>query len=156
MAATTMELITSLIKKLAKNNPELSFEEADGFAWDPTTKTVYYNLESPHALAYFLHECGHALLDHRGYSRDITLIAMERDAWKNALEIATSQQLEIESDVIEASMDTYRDWMHARSVCPSCGATGIQTRDHAYTCVSCQTLWRVNEARTCALRRYAN
>ena len=154
MDATTMQSIPSLIKSLAKNSPTLSFHETDHFSWDPGSKTIHYDSESPQAIPYLLHEYGHALLDHHGYSRDITLIAMERDAWKRALEIAAEHEVAVSSEVIESSMDTYRDWMHARSQCPTCGATGIQTRERAYTCVSCQEVWRVNEARTCALRRY--
>jgi DnaJ-class molecular chaperone len=51
-------------------------------------------------------------------------------------------------------MNSYRDWLHARSTCPVCQATGMETKKSIYTCPACRHQWRVNEARICSLRRY--
>lgn len=154
MAATTMEQITLLIEKLKSKSPDVTFVAGDEFGWSPKTKTVTYSESSPEMEAYLLHEYGHALLDHDAYERDIDLIAMERDAWKTAQETASHYNLTIESGAIEGALDTYRDWMHARALCPACDATGIETSKHEYTCIACRNRWHVNEARRCALRRY--
>ena len=58
-------------------------------------------------------------------------------------------------DFIEEHLDTYRDWLHARSSCPDCTATGYQTDASTYACPACSHTWRVNEARICQLRRYS-
>lgn len=149
-----MEQTTLLIEKLKSESPEVSFVVGHEFGWNPKTHTVTYDETSPELEAYLLHEYGHALLGHDTYERDIDLIAMERDAWKVAQETATTHDLTIKSDTIQDALDTYRDWMHARALCPTCSATGIETSKHEYTCVSCRGKWRVNEARRCALRRY--
>ena len=79
---------------------------------------------------------------------------MERAAWDKALELAKTVNVDIDEELIETSLDTYRDWLHDRSTCPSCNATGIEASKQQYECISCHTTWRVNEARDCSLRRY--
>jgi len=101
-----------------------------------------------------LHELAHALLNHIDYSRDIELLVMERQAWDKAKELATKYDLEIEDEFIQSNLDTYRDWLHSRSTCPKCNANGLQIKSSLYHCLACNNKWRVNEARTCALRRY--
>lgn len=154
MGATIMEQTTSLIQNLQKSSPKFTFVSAQEFGWNPKTKTIRYDESSDSLTAYLLHEYGHALLSHDSYDRDIDLIAMERDAWKKAREIAKQYDLTISAELVEDSLDSYRDWMHARSQCPMCKATGIQTEEQRYTCIACRTSWKVNEARRCALRRY--
>lgn len=154
MGATIMEQTTSLIQNLQKSSPEITFVSAQDFGWNPETKTIRYDESSDSLTAYLLHEYGHALLSHDSYDRDIDLIAMERDAWKKAREIAKQYDLTISAELVEDSLDSYRDWMHARSQCPTCSATGIQTEEQRYTCIACRACWKVNEARRCALRRY--
>ena len=61
----------------------------------------------------------------------------------------------LNEEVIQEHLDTYRDWLHARSICPSCTANGYQISSHTYECPACLHTWRVNEARICALRRYS-
>jgi len=79
---------------------------------------------------------------------------MERDAWTKARDIAASLDLSIDEEIATAHLDTYRDWLHARSTCPKCGETGLETDTHIYSCLSCGARWRVNDARRHALRRY--
>lgn len=105
--------------------------------------------------ASLLHELAHAILDHKTYARDIELIELERDAWTHAqATLAPTYNIAIGTNQIEDALDTYRDWLHARSTCPNCQATGVQTERNAYKCLACLSKWRVNDARICALRRY--
>lgn len=160
MAVTTMEQITSLTQRLLVDSlrcPHLdgmSFESADSFGWDAAKKVISYDPYDDNAAAYLLHEYGHALLGHDDYSHDVTLLTMERAAWDQALPLAERYDVPIDSELIESALDTYRDWLHARSACPDCGATGIQTAKRCYLCIACHHTWRVNDARSCALRRY--
>lgn len=144
-----------LLDSLLLAHPELTFRAGEAFEWQPTTATIVYDPEDPQFNAHLLHELGHALLKHDSYDRDIDLIAMERDAWQLArLELAPRFKVDIPGTIIHHDMDTYRDWLHERSTCPHCGSTGIQIKKRDYKCVTCLKMWRVNEARTCSLRRY--
>jgi hypothetical protein len=154
MDATIMPT-SDLLPNIISQFPQLSFVVGEEFRWSPQKKTITYNLEDPHLTARLLHEVAHAELGHHEYERDIELIAYERDAWHYAK--ATLSPLFgviIDSDTIEDDLDTYRDWLHARSTCPECSATGIQTNEKEYTCVACRTVWTVNQAIGCGLKRH--
>lgn len=154
MAAITTPSIDSLLTKLRELYPALIFEPADFFAWQPQNSTVCYDSEQKDGAWQLLHEVGHATLRHNSYQRDIELIGYERDAWKQAHEIASSLGITIPTAHIEVHLDTYRDWLHARSRCVACTQTSIQTGRSEYTCPHCRATWKVNDARTCQLRRY--
>lgn len=155
MAATTTPLTRKLLSKVTAHYPHLTFTTGDHFAWQPEAKNIVYNLYDPSFEARLLHEIGHSVLGHEGYDRDISLIGMERDAWHIAKsELAPTFEATVTNDQIEDDMDTYRDWLHSRSTCPACSASGIQKTRTAYSCLACDTSWNVNEARRCGLRRY--
>lgn len=148
-----MQSTTLLISKLRADHPALQFASDAEFRWDPTTKTVFY--EASGDTASLLHELSHALLGHISYARDVELIEMERDAWQHTTTVLAPQyEVRVDEDATEDALDTYRDWLHARSRCPQCQATGVQTRKNTYKCLACLTLWQANDARICALRRY--
>ena len=150
--AKTSWLIEQL--KASKDNP-LNFTQGTTFGWDYSTHTVTYDPSRRKCDAYLLHEVGHAILGHQGYQTDTQLLEMERAAWDKARELADMYQIIIDDSDIEESLDTYRDWLHSRSLCPHCNSTGLQAASNHYRCAACQHEWRVNEARTCALRRYS-
>lgn len=157
MGVTIMVSINSLVKKLALDFPEVRFHVSEDFLWSYEHQTVYYDISSPEAASFLLHELGHALLAHNSYNRDIELIKLERDAWEHASRnLAPRYGLSIKEDVIQDNLDTYRDWLHDRSQCPLCQSTGLQIKSRTYRCLACNKLWRVNEARLCALRKYSN
>lgn len=155
-----MEKITSLVKNLKSSIASvpqlrgLTLKKGELFSWNHTACAITYNPETENAEAYLLHEFGHALLEHKEYTQDIELLKMERAAWDKAAELADRFNVKIEEDLIESALDTYRDWLHSRSTCPTCSATGIETNKQQYECVTCHTTWHVNEARDCSLRRY--
>jgi len=144
---------SSLASKLATDFPDYTFTPAKEFLWSPEKQTVFYIAGSTDASS-FLHELAHAVLHHQSYTRDIELLEMERAAWLQAEVLAKGYGVTVTPDTVEDSLDTYRDWLHARSTCPGCEATGVQTKKNEYKCIACRTKWRVNDARICALRRY--
>ena len=155
MDATTMpSILSQLLPKLNKNFPQITFEPSERFAWAPDNHTVFYNETDENAAELLLHELSHGILEHHDYRKDVELLAMETAAWEKALELAKTYTIEIDDEVSEKHLDTYRDWMHARSTCPECEATGYQTKKDTYSCVACGGSWRVNEARLCGLKRY--
>lgn len=150
MGATTTPL-TNLLKRLREEHPQLTFTAGEHFFWSPENNTVTYRGDGDPAL--LLHELAHALLQHTTYNRDIELVAMERTAWQKAQALSAAHAISIDEDLVESHLDTYRDWLHSRSTCPACTATGYQSGEATYTCPACTQQWRVNEARICQLRR---
>lgn len=145
---------TWLVNKLAVDFPEYTFTVGQIFHWSPQEKTIFFD-KNVFDGAALLHEISHALLGHRDYTRDLELIEMERDAWQYAAnELGERYKVTIDDATIQDALDTYRDWLHARSTCPSCNAIGLQMSKQLYRCIACHGIWKVNEARTCALRRY--
>lgn len=148
-----MPSTSSLVKQLSTAFPAITFQAGQDFTWSPTTKEIFYPSDS-HDTARLLHELAHALLEHHRYDRDIQLLTMERDAWEFArAKLAPRYRVTVTEQDIQADLDTYRDWLHARSTCPHCSATGVQSDKNVYRCIACTTSWKVNEARFCQLRR---
>lgn len=151
-----MPLIRSTVKKLQRDYPEYHFEPATGFWWSAAKGTIFYDPNAPDSDSYTLHELSHALLGHSGYDRDVELLKLERDAWEYAkTTLGKRYGAPISEEIIQENLDTYREWLHARSRCPECETTGLQSKSSLYRCLACGQQWRVNEARLCALRRYS-
>ena len=148
-----MPSIPSLLAKLEKDYPQLTFTPAERFYWSPAEKVIYYDPKSKKA-EVLLHEISHSLLGHADYTRDVELLAMERQAWDKAVSIAQKYDIKIEDETVQDYLDTYREWLNARSTCPECQATGHEASKHLYKCIACGHSWRVNEARICGLKRY--
>lgn len=148
-----MSSISSILDSLINDFPDFTFRQSSEFRWSPHEKTIFYNPQEDAGL--LLHELGHAILGHVDYKRDVELITLERDAWSFAVQgLSPRYSISISEDDVQESLDTYRDWLHARSLCPQCASTGIQVARESYKCIACYALWRVNEARACALRRH--
>jgi hypothetical protein len=153
MDVISMPSTISLLKLVKSDYPQFVFEPSSDFHWSHKENTIYFakNEKNP---SYLFHELAHAILDHTTYKKDIELLGMERDAWDTAKKIAEKYSHIIDEDFIQDNLDTYREWLHSRSTCNKCTATGLQISKNTYKCIACSAVWRVNEARTCALRRY--
>lgn len=149
-----MPSITSILKLLKNNYPQFYFEKSDDFLWSSSNNTIYYDNKSENSAVFLLHELSHALLNHTNYDRDIQLVIMERQAWDYTVKLAPKYNIAISNEMVQSTLDSYRDWMHKRSTCPNCETTGSQIDKYTYKCPACINNWRVNEARTCDLRRY--
>jgi hypothetical protein len=153
MDATTMPSITSLVSRLQVDFPAFQFVSGADFCWSPERKTISYSKSSDDH-ASLLHELSHAILKHDTFTRDVQLLALEQAAWQHAKStLSLEYDITITQDQIEDSLDTYRDWLHARSTCPNCQAIGMQGKQRLYSCLVCRTKWHTNDARVCALRR---
>ena len=152
MAATTT-VFSDLLRQLQTDWPLLTFAPGDISRWSSETATVHYNAQEDHSAVTLLHETAHGLLGHTSYDYDIDLIKLERAAWHKATELGKHYGVDIDDNTIELALDSYRDWLHARSTCPTCGRNGAQTNEHQYTCLVCEAHWHVNDARNCGLKR---
>ena len=148
----------AIAKQLKADYPEIIFAKDSYFSWSNKQQTIFYiDTETEANTAQILHELAHALLEHTDYPKDITLIDMERQAWELAVEQLAPKygiSLKLTDDIVQNSLDSYRDWLHARSKCPSCGAPGFEKTKNHYFCPNCLGSWRVNDAKFCQLRRY--
>lgn len=149
-----MQSTISLVSQLKTNYPNFSFKRADHFLWSFEEQTIYYVTNGYNDSTFLLHELSHAILNHSNYSRDVELVAMESKAWDKAIELGNEYNIQVDINAIQSALDTYRNWLHRRSNCPICTATGIQTKKDSYRCLACNNEWKVNEARLCDLRRY--
>lgn len=134
-----------LLIQLQRDFPTLSFRAAKEFCWSPGTQEVLYPAKASNNSACWslLHETAHALLEHNTYDNDFSLIALEADAWQKAVQLGKTYGILIDSDHIEDCLDTYRDWLHSRSLCPNCHSNGIERASGNYTCLNCHSTWHV-------------
>jgi Mlc titration factor MtfA (ptsG expression regulator) len=152
MDAIIMPSTHYVIENIRKDFPDISFVKGREFSWSINNKTIEYS-DNGDSWPMLLHEIAHSLLNHNNYKSGIHLLNMERDAWIKAEELASNYDLTIDEEIIEKSLDTYRDWLHSRSKCPECGAIGFETEKYIHHCLECNNDWKVNDARMCRLRR---
>jgi len=149
-----MPSTVSLLARFSQDFPAISFVPGSDFRWSADKRTIFYDKASSNSSA-LIHEVAHAVLNHQVYKKDIQLIEMERDAWEYArTQLAPKYGVTLADDTIQDALDTYRNWLHARSTCPGCDAVGLQLKKNRYKCLACLVQWRVNDARLCELRRY--
>jgi hypothetical protein len=139
-----------LIKRLRQDYPDVEFIIGASHCWSPANGQIMYTPGSnPAELAGVLHELGHARLKHHGYARDLELLQKEMDAWQEARQLCAEYGILISEDHIQDCLDTYRDWLHKRSLCPSCRNSGLQETERHYVCLNCGHTWHVTAARFC-------
>ena len=147
-----------LLERLQREHPQLRFQPGPAFYWSPETGEIFYKeprtknreqgAEKRDEWA-LLHEVAHALLEHTNYHTDIELLQLEVAAWAHAKTMAGGYGLTIDDDHVQDCLDTYRDWLHGRSICPNCTTRSLQQSDHHYRCHNCHTTWRVSASRFC-------
>lgn len=145
-----------VISELQDKFPKLRFRAGKQFYWSPETGEIVYEAGAKGRKAEWslLHETGHALSGHKSYKADFELLRLEIDAWERARRVAGRLGLEIDEDHIQNSLDTYRDWLYKRSICPACGNKSLQQGDFVhYRCFNCHTVWRVTASRFCRAYR---
>lgn len=146
----------SLISRLRADYPDLRFTAGQQFCWSPETGEIFYKTAAtgPTAVWSLLHETGHALLRHHNYQADFELLRLEVAAWDKARQLASNLSLAIDEEHIEDCLDTYRDWLHKRSICPTCAIKCLQQDDFVhYRCFNCHTTWQVSASRFCRAYR---
>ena len=127
------------IERLQRDFPDFKFKEGKKFAFKPP-KTIILGPVEPFYELLALHEISHAILKHKDFKMDVERLKMENEAWEKAKELAKHYKIEINEDLIQNELDTYRDWLHQKSRCPKCGLTRFQTPDSQYHCPRCENL----------------
>ena len=127
----------SFASKLQSDFKEFTFRTGTKFAFR-FPKTITLGPEEPFYELLALHELSHALLKHKGFKTDVERLKMENQAWDKAKELAKNYNIEVDEDFIQDQLDTYRDWLHQKSRCPSCGLTRFQDSDGVYHYPRCE------------------
>lgn len=146
----------NFIKTLETSYPNIKFKMSESFYWSPDKNVIFYKdaeneIESIWAL---LHELGHALLGHINYGGDYSLLRKEAEAWEEAKKLAKKFSIKINEDHIQDCLDTYRDWIYKRSICPKCSTKCLQKNDFKhYICHNCHMQWKVTSSRFCRAYR---
>jgi predicted RNA-binding Zn-ribbon protein involved in translation (DUF1610 family) len=151
MAVTTTSPRTSsaFIKRVMADYPQFKFKPGSQEHWSPRTRTITYEAGLAEESLKFglLHELAHALLDHNSYKNDFELLKLESLAWHKAAKIGGKYGVKINEDHIQNCLDTYRDWLHRRSKCPTCGVHVMQQNATTYKCFNCGETWQVSSGR---------
>jgi hypothetical protein len=151
MVATTTSSKTSksFIARIIEDYPQFNFKPGPQEHWSPKTNTITYSQSEPLAeLRYgLLHELAHALLGHNTYNSDFELLKLESQAWQLAVKIGKKYGVKLDGDHIQDCLDTYRDWLHRRSKCPTCGMHVLQDKPNSYKCFNCGDGWTVSAGR---------
>lgn len=144
------------LKQLGELHPGLRFTAGQQFCWSPESGEVFFNPAANDETSVWslLHETGHALLNHATYQADFELVRLEAAAWEKARSLAAALGGKIDEDHIQDCLDTYRDWLYKRSICPTCRTKCLQQNDFIhYRCFNCHTVWRVTASRFCRAYR---
>lgn len=145
-------MTSKLLSSVQSLIPGVRFEEASTFYWSPKNSTIYINnsrLEGQEGQWALVHEAAHALLDHNDYKTDAGLLSLEVEAWQKAHELGKKLDLVIDEEHIQDCLNTYRDWLYARSTCPTCELNSLQIEETTYMCLNCSTRWSVSRSRFC-------
>lgn len=146
----------SLLKRLSQEITGVTYQPGEAFCWSPEHRTITFrDTTEPTDLDQWalLHEAGHAMLDHKSYTSDLHLLLLEVEAWEKAVEVGKSYGIEIDLDHVQDCLDTYRDWLHQRSLCPTCSTTSLQISEGTYRCHNCTAEWHVTTSRFCRAYR---
>ena len=137
------------IERLSRDYPDFTFTRGKQEHWSPKTNTITFNpTQTPERIRFgVLHELAHGLLKHINYLSDFELLKMESEAWHLAAKIGLKYGVSISEDHIQNCLDTYRDWLHHRSECPSCSVHVLQQSTSTYRCYNCGTTWKVSSGR---------
>jgi hypothetical protein len=142
----------SLLENVKPFLEDITLVAGDTFLWSPKDKVVQYQadrLKSKFGQWSLLHEIAHGRLNHHSYASDFELLQLEVDAWNEAKKLSRHLTIDIDPHYVEDCLDTYRDWLHQRSTCPTCGSVGLQHDAREYRCHNCLTTWHVSESRFC-------
>jgi len=146
---TSAKTFKQFVIELKRDYPQFKFKSGSQDHWSPKSNTITYKSEAPPQEKEYgiLHELAHAQLGHTNYHSDFELLMLESAAWDLAAKIGCKYDVKIDDDHIQSCLDTYRDWLHARSTCPVCRTNVLQKDPYHYRCFNCQAEWKVTGGR---------
>ena len=146
---TSKPTLKDFLKKLRADYPDFNFKRGRREYWSPKNHTIFYDQKQPLTGVKFgiLHELSHAILEHNNYSSDLELLKLESEAWHLAAKLGHKYNVKISENHIQNCLDTYRNWLHRRSKCPTCDMHVLQDSSSSYKCFNCGSSWDVSSGR---------
>ncbi len=140
--------IKEFLLELSAEYQGFSFILSNRFKYKPK-KSIYIDENCSLTMPYFalltLHELGHALCKHGDYNTSVERLRIESEAWECAREVILTHQnwkkqyrITYDEEFVEKMLDSYRDWLHQKTLCKDCGLTRYQTKDGNYHCPNCR------------------
>lgn len=130
----------TFLARVKTDFPSLKFVTGRKFAFRPPKTVVLPEDVSERSPLLLLHEIGHALIGMFDFSTEVDRLKIEVAAWEKARELCSTYGVEVDEDLIQGELDTYRDWLHQKSRCPKCGLTRFQTPDGVFHCPKCDVI----------------
>ena len=125
-----------LIKAIRSYYPEIRIKKGKKFAFH-SPNTIIIGPYEPQAELLLLHELGHALLGKNTFKTDVERLKIESEAWDKAQLLSKEFNIKFDSTFAQNQLDSYRDWLHQKSLCKTCNLTRYQTPDGRYHCPRC-------------------
>ena len=130
-----------LLRQIQADYPTFCFKNGQKFKFSPPN-TITLGPPQPNYALLSLHELAHAVLKHKDYIQDIQLLKIESEAWKEAKKLCLKYNINWDEDFAQDQLDSYRDWLHYRSLCPHCKVNGYQSSNgENYHCPLCGLSW---------------
>lgn len=128
----------TFLARVRADFPDIRFVTGERFIFrPPRTVVVPKNADSEADALRLLHEVGHALSRRWSFDTEVERLKIEVIAWAKARELAPLYGVTADDELIESELDSYRDFLHQKSRCPSCGLTRFQTPDGVFHCPKC-------------------
>ena len=129
-----MAELDDLVARLARDFPEINFVLGERIKFRPPRTVV---VEAGGEPGLLLHEVGHALSGRFGFRTEIERLRIEVEAWERARVLGERYGVDLDEDLVQDELDSYREWLHQKSRCPDCGLTRFQTPDGVWHCPKC-------------------
>ncbi|MBR3320251.1 hypothetical protein IKG20_03035 [Candidatus Saccharibacteria bacterium] len=132
---------TSFLESIKTAYPKFSFLPGRKFLFRPP-KTIYYLESNENFRFLLLHELSHAVLGHFTFEKSLERLQLERDAWEKTRELCKTYDVPFDESLAEEELDTYRDWVHKKTLCKTCGLTCLEVSPESLYCPFCQKFYK--------------
>ena len=121
--------------------PNFSFKPGRKFLFRPK-KSIFYLEDNENFRLLLLHELSHALLGHFSYETSLERIKIERDAWGKTRSLCKTYGVPFSEEFAETELNSYRDWLHQKTLCKTCGLTCLEINSESLYCPFCQKTYK--------------
>ena len=131
----------TFLETIKEAYPEFSFRPGSKFLFRPP-KSIRYIESDDNFRLLLLHELSHALLGHFSFDRSLERLQIERDAWSKTRELCLFHSVPFDEEFAEAELNTYRDWVHQKTLCKRCGLSCLEVSSESLYCPFCQKYYK--------------
>lgn len=131
----------AFLETLKSEFPNFSFKPGRKFLFRPK-KSIFYLEDNENFRLLLLHELAHALLGHFSFETSLDRLKIERDAWDKTRSLCADFNVPFLEEVAEAELNSYRDWLHQKTLCKTCGLSCIEVDSESLFCPFCQKTYK--------------